>query len=83
MPEISRFYGIRIYMLNNEHEPPHIHVDYSGKREAINIRTGEVLNGSIPKRAHKMVIEWWDEHRKELLEMWELNDRNRRIPPLD
>lgn len=28
MPEISRFYGISIYMFYNEHNPPHIHAEY-------------------------------------------------------
>ncbi|MDO5421702.1 MAG: DUF4160 domain-containing protein [Bacteroides sp.] len=26
MPEISKFYGIIIYMYVNEHNPPHFHV---------------------------------------------------------
>ena len=28
MPEISRFYGIIIYMWWKDHNPPHIHVSY-------------------------------------------------------
>ena len=30
-----------------------------------------------------MAMEWWEEHRDELLEMWNENDRNRKLPPLD
>ncbi|MBR1656884.1 MAG: DUF4160 domain-containing protein [Synergistaceae bacterium] len=30
MPEISRFYGIRIYMYYDEHNPPHFHAKYDG-----------------------------------------------------
>lgn len=29
MPEISRFLGIIIYMLYNEHNPPHFHAEYN------------------------------------------------------
>ena len=29
MPEISRFYGLRITMNYNEHLPPHFHVEYA------------------------------------------------------
>ncbi|GBR77613.1 hypothetical protein RDn1_272 [Candidatus Termititenax dinenymphae] len=29
MPEISLFYGIRITMNWNEHNPPHFHVEYA------------------------------------------------------
>lgn len=28
MPEISRFYGIIIYMFFQDHNPPHFHVKY-------------------------------------------------------
>lgn len=29
MPEISRFYGVIIYMFFNDHNPPHFQVKYS------------------------------------------------------
>ena len=81
MPSISTFYGITISMYYKDHEPPHIHAEYAGKIEVIDIRNGRVMNGEIAKRAHKMVVEWWDIHRDELLEMWETNQRNKKLPP--
>ena len=30
MPEISRFYGITIYIFQKDHNPPHIHVEHQG-----------------------------------------------------
>ena len=38
MPEISRFFGIRIAMFFNEHNPPHFHALYEGRKVAFNIR---------------------------------------------
>jgi len=32
MPEISRFYGIVVYMFYYDHQPPHFHVMYQGLR---------------------------------------------------
>ena len=32
MPEISLFYGIRITMYYDDHNPPHFHVEYNGKK---------------------------------------------------
>lgn len=32
MPEISRFFGIIIRMFYDEHNPPHFHAEYSGKK---------------------------------------------------
>ena len=30
MPEISRFFSIRITMYYDEHKPPHFHAEYNG-----------------------------------------------------
>jgi hypothetical protein len=35
MPEISRFLGIVIAMVYNDHPPPHFHVRYGGQRAII------------------------------------------------
>ena len=32
MPEISRFYGIIIAMFFDDHNPPHFHARYAGKK---------------------------------------------------
>jgi hypothetical protein len=85
MPEISRFYGIVIAVFFDEHNPPHFHAKYGGDKAAIDIRTLEVLEGQLPRRALRMVVEWAGEHQDELLEDWELVRAGRqpnRIEPL-
>lgn len=42
MPEISRFYGITIYMFFNDHAPPHFHTKYGAFEATININDGVV-----------------------------------------
>ena len=32
MPEISLFYGIRVTMYYEDHNPPHFHAEYNGLR---------------------------------------------------
>lgn len=72
MPRISEFFGIIIKMFYNDHNPPHFHAEY-GEFEAIyTIDTIEVLRGSLPRRAHAMVLEWTTMHRAELKDNWEL-----------
>lgn len=83
MPVISTFYGITIHMFFKDHEPPHFHAEYAGQSELIDIRNGRVLEGKIAKRAHKMVMEWWELYRDELTEMWETNQKNKKLPPLE
>ena len=70
MPEISRFYGIKIKMYYKDHNPPHFHAEYQDYEVLINIQTGEVA-GKISRRALKLIYEWLDEHESELLENWE------------
>ena len=71
MPEISRFFGIVIYMYFNDHNPPHFHVQYEKYRAAIDINNLGIFEGSLPPKALSLVIEWASIHQKELLNNWE------------
>jgi Domain of unknown function (DUF4160) len=68
MPEISRFYGIIIRMYAGDHPPPHFHAEYAGQVAQIDIRTGAILEGSLPRRALRLAQEWTAQHRQELLD---------------
>ncbi|SFU15612.1 protein of unknown function [Algoriphagus locisalis] len=86
MPEISRFYGIIIRMFYNDHNPPHFHVIYQDDEALVDIKTLEILEGHLPKRAKTLAIEWAIEHRDELMNNWQkATDREPldKIEPLD
>lgn len=86
MPEVSRFYGIIIRMFYNDHNPPHFHVIYQEDEACIDIKTLELLEGDLPKRAKALAIEWAMQHRQELMENWEKARHNivlDKIEPLD
>lgn len=59
MPVLARFYRIviRMYFLGSEHNPPHVRAIYGEDTAAFDIRTGEMLDGELPKRAVGMVRE--------------------------
>ena len=73
---LARFYGIviRMYFLGSEHNPPHIHAIYGEDAAALDIHTGEINDGYLPKRAASLVREWMELHREELLTMWETHE---------
>ena len=51
----------------------------------IDIRTLDVIEGNLPRRALALVLEWASEHRAELMEDWDLCDRMqtpKKIAPL-
>lgn len=83
MPEISRFFGIRIYMYYSEHAPPHFHARYSGSSASIEIETLAILRGDLSGRALGLVVEWGRLHRAELLEDWELARQTEPLLPID
>ena len=70
MPEISRFYGIIIYMYLKDHNPPHFHAKYNDYQITISIDNFAILNGKLPSKALALVIEWASMHQEELLENW-------------
>jgi hypothetical protein len=61
------------------------HALYAEYEAQIDIRTLEIIEGSLPRRALTLVLEWAEEHRAELMEDWELCNRRlspRKIEPL-
>lgn len=86
MPTISIFYGIIIQMFWGDHQPPHFHAVYAEHEILIDIRTLEILQGSMPKRALVLILEWALDHRAELLEDWLLCEKKmplKKILPLE
>lgn len=71
MPQISRFFGIVIYMYFNDHTPPHFHAEYGAEEAVYTIETLEILRGKLHRPAHSMVVEWATLHRAELRENWQ------------
>ncbi len=70
MPTISLFYGIKIMMFYDEHNPPHFHAVYNDYKAAIRIEDLAVMNGNLPPKALGLVAEWAAIHKNELLENW-------------
>ena len=83
MPEISRFFGIIIRMYFGDHNPPHFHAIYQEDTAEYDINTLTVLRGSLPARAHAMVLEWASIHRAELLEDWRLAIEKKEIKKIE
>ena len=82
MPVLSRFYGIviRMYFQQSEHNPPHIHALYGDDMAAIEIKTGEIIEGELPPKALNMVREWITLHEKDLLQIWETQEFSKLEP---
>jgi Domain of unknown function (DUF4160) len=85
MPRVSEFFGISIWMYYRDHQPPHFHATYGGDEVLIQIGTGDVLEGHLSRRGLRLVQEWEELHRSELLTNWDAARQQQpltTIPPL-
>lgn len=85
MPEISLFYGIRVTMYYDDHNPPNFHVEYAGNKAIIDILNASVMRGALPNKQLKLVLAWCVLHQDELMQNWELSKQSlplNRINPL-
>lgn len=58
MPKIDSFNGIKIYIYNGDHRPPHIHAIYNEFEVLITIETCDLYAGDLPTKQLKMVYDW-------------------------
>ena len=68
-----------------DHAPPHFHAIYSEYEITVEIDSG-VINGRFPRRALRLVLEWLELHKDELLENWQLVEEKKplkQIAPLE
>jgi len=70
MPIISTFLGLTIRMYFGDHPPPHIHVAYQGFEALVNIETSKVIEGKLPSRVERLVMEWILLRKKAILRNW-------------
>jgi hypothetical protein len=85
MPEISRFLGIVIYMYCRDHALLHFHAEYGDYEITVEIES-DVITGKFPRCALSAVIEWYIEHKGELLENWQRAEKRQplqKIGPLE
>ena len=69
------FYGliVRMYYFDNQqHNMPHIHVHYQDDSAVIEIPTGKLLEGKLPRAKLKLVDAWVEIHQEDLMADWTL-----------
>ncbi len=72
-------------MYYKDHAPPHFHAIYGEYEITVEIETG-VINGRFPQRALRLILEWLELNKRELLEDWRLSENKlplKNIAPLE
>jgi hypothetical protein len=73
MPEISLFYGIKVNMYYDEHNPPHFHAEYNENKALVDIIEARVIKGALPSKQLKLILAWCVIHQDELMQNWKLS----------
>lgn len=82
MPIVARFFGIVVKLYFREHGVPHFHTLYGEYNGVFEIESLQMIEGDLPPRARKLVVEWATEYQKDLLDMW--NTKHfRKLPGLE
>lgn len=84
MPRVSNFYGIVIsmYWRERDHPVPHFHAEYGGRRASVSA-DGRLLAGALPPRAERLVLEWAEAYRDEILANWRLARNHEPLQPIE
>jgi hypothetical protein len=70
-------------MFYNDHNPPHVHVEFQGKKALLDFR-GNILRGDLQSRtALKLVREWVDLRYEELFGDWEFARQGKEINKIE
>jgi len=74
-----------IAIYHRDHRPPHFHAFYGDYEVVVNIENG-VVEGRFPRRALRLVLEWYEMHKEELMGNWLLAEQRKplkKIAPLE
>ena len=86
MPELSRFFGIVIWMfaeVGERHHEPHFHAIYQEREAVFAIDSLKRIVGSLPTAQERLVLAWAEIHRAELRECWRALRDGRRPSKID
>ena len=71
MPQIARFGSFKLLMFFQDENPPHVHIMGSDFAAKLRISNGDLLAGAAPNKILRQARRWVEEHRADLLAMWD------------
>lgn len=75
VPIVAFFHGLIITMYwfdDRQHHRPHFHVRYAEYTAVVDIGSGDLLAGDLPRAQQRLVAAWVELHRLELMANWDL-----------
>ncbi len=69
-------------MYFKEHGVPHFHALYAEYNAVFDIESLEMIEGDLPRRAQKLVKEWAELYKNDLIAMWKTQEF-KKLPGLE
>ena len=90
MSTIYRFarLKIRLFINENDHAPPHLHMDCPLTVFRLRLADGTVMDRSslryvqAAQKELRIVRQWMEGHRTELLERWQQHENGQKVEPI-
>ena len=70
MPTLAIVEGVRLVLYPRDHEPPHVHAFFGEHEVVIDINSGVVLQGILPKPKLRAITDWLAANRGRVSYMW-------------
>lgn len=70
MPTLIKIGNIKIQVYANDHNPPHFHVVTAEFEALVRIDTLEIIEGSLPRRALEVALDWARENKETIRNEW-------------
>ena len=67
---VDKINNLKIHIYPNDHNPPHFHVLTDNIDASFNIKTGELIKGTIEPKDQKRIKYFYENQRENLLEIW-------------
>lgn len=77
---ISSYGHLILWQFVKHPEKPQLPI-YGEYNALVNIESLEIIEGDLPSRAQKLVLEWATLYQQDLLQMWNTQEF-RKLPPL-
>lgn len=66
----------------SDHNPPHFHAWYGDYKVTVGIKDS-LVKGEMPGRALRLILEWLDLHREELMNNWTLAQKGSALEKIE
>ncbi len=71
-----------MYFSQSEHGIPHFHAIYGEYNGVFSIETLDLMEGDLPGRAQRLVVEWAELYKSDLMNIWNEQDF-KKLPGLE